>query len=85
MVATTERQLRTLSRELLQLDQQIRALLKRQTELHERKTRLEAARGCFKTKPGGDFYSTGWITTTTFDTRIARLYARAGAGLGTPA
>ncbi|KAL6465941.1 hypothetical protein MHYP_G00260740 [Metynnis hypsauchen] len=42
MVAAAERELRTLNRELLQLDQQIRALLKRQTELHERKTHLEA-------------------------------------------
>ncbi|KAL7870427.1 hypothetical protein SRHO_G00079240 [Serrasalmus rhombeus] len=41
--AATERDLRTLSKSLLQLDHQIRALLKQQTGLHDRKTHLEAA------------------------------------------
>ncbi|KAL7838159.1 hypothetical protein AOLI_G00265630 [Acnodon oligacanthus] len=39
---------------------------------------------CFKTNPGGDFYSVGWSATTTYITRIARLHASAGARLGTP-
>ncbi|KAL6479321.1 hypothetical protein MHYP_G00127540 [Metynnis hypsauchen] len=41
--------------------------------------------GCFKTKPGGNFYSTRWSATTTFNTKIARLHVPAGAWLGTPA